>query len=206
MYIFDRHCVCIYYQDWHRHRKSGAGSGGGGVNSAIGTTSTTTSMNGQIEGDSGGSSSSPAHSSAANHLTSHHSTTSQLTSLTSIFSEGRMINIEEEAKLVYGVVFSLRNFVKKLSGSQDGFLAYKTSNYKLHYYETPTGLKFVMNTDPGIDSLRQILRQIYTSFYVEYVVKNPLSPTEHLGGEGVNNEYFKAAVDKFVKTLPAYES
>ncbi len=115
MYIFDRHCACIYYQDWHRYRKSGTGSGGGGVNSAIGTTSTT-SMNGQVDGDSGGSSSSPAHSSAANNLTSHHSTTSQLTSLTSIFSEGRMINIEEEAKLVYGVVFSLRNFVKKLSG------------------------------------------------------------------------------------------
>ena len=115
MYIFDRHCVCIYYQDWHRHRKN-AGSGGGGSSSAFGT-STTTSMNGgHVDGDSGGSSSSPANSSSANHLTSHHSTTSQLTSLTSIYSEGRMINIEEESKLVYGVVFSLRNFVRKLSG------------------------------------------------------------------------------------------
>lgn len=29
---------------------------------------------------------------------------------------GSVISIEEEAKLVYGVVLSLRNFVRKLSG------------------------------------------------------------------------------------------
>ncbi|CAG8444556.1 8269_t:CDS:2 [Diversispora eburnea] len=198
MYIFDRHCECIFYTDWNRHRKSGSGS-------AVGTTSSSTSMNGQHDGDSGGSSS-PAHSVANNHLTSHHSTTSQLTSTTSMFSDSRLINIEEESKLVYGVILSLRNFVRKLSGSQDGFLSYRTSNYKLHYYETPTGLKFVINTDIMVDSLRPVLRQIYTNFYVEYVVKNPLSPIEHPGGEGVNNEYFKVAVDKFVKTLSIYDS
>ncbi|CAG8705508.1 12084_t:CDS:1, partial [Acaulospora colombiana] len=71
-------------------------------------------MNGQHDGDSVGSS--PVHSVATNHLTSHHSTTSQLTSTTSMFSDSRLINIEEEAKLVYGVILSLKNFVKKLSG------------------------------------------------------------------------------------------
>ncbi|CAG8801119.1 2251_t:CDS:2, partial [Racocetra fulgida] len=177
-----------------------------GSNNA-GTASATTSMNGQPDGDSGGSSSSPAHSAAANnHLASHHSTASQLTSTTSMFSDSRLVNIEEESKLVYGVVRTLRNLVNKLSGTQDGFISYRTSNYKLHYYETQTGLKFVINTDPSTESLRPILRQIYTNFYVEYVVKNPLSPVGHPGGEGVNNEYFKAAVDKFVKNLPAFDS
>ena len=59
--------------------------------------------------------------------------------------------------------------------SQDGFVTYRTNQYKLHYYETPTGLKFVINTDPLVDSLRVVLRQIYTNFYVEFVVKNALS-------------------------------
>ncbi|CAG8440823.1 2162_t:CDS:2 [Ambispora leptoticha] len=199
MYIFDRHCACIFYIDWHRHRKSGS------VGVTTSTTSATASMNGHPEEFVSPSASTVTPSTTGHNITSHHSTTSQLTN-TSLFSDSRLINLDEEAKLVYGVVFSLRNFVRKLSGSQDGFLSYRTSHYKLHYYETPTGLKFVINTDPAVDKLRPVLRQIYTNFYVEYVVKNPLSPAEHPSGEGVNNEYFRAAVDKFVKSLPVFES
>jgi len=33
----------------------------------------------------------------------------------------------------------------------------------------------------------------------EKVVKNPLSPVEHPGGEGVANELFELALDQFVK-------
>jgi hypothetical protein len=58
--------------------------------------------------------------------------------------------------------------------SQDGFISYKTSTYRLHYYETPTGLKFVMNSDPNTESLRLVLKQIHIQLYVEFVVKNGL--------------------------------
>jgi hypothetical protein len=37
--------------------------------------------------------------------------------------------------------------------------------------------------------------------YVEYVVKNPLSPVEHPGGLGVVNELFEASLDRFVVSL-----
>eukprot|EP00960_Hanusia_phi_P040870 754698-Hanusia_phi.AAC.1 len=30
----------------------------------------------------------------------------------------------------------------------DGLQSYNTSTYKLHYYETPTGLRFILITDP----------------------------------------------------------
>lgn len=33
----------------------------------------------------------------------------------------------------------------------------------------------------------------------DVVVKNPLSPVEHPGGEGVANELFELALDQFVK-------
>ncbi|KAJ5320564.1 hypothetical protein N7508_000847 [Penicillium antarcticum] len=98
---------------------------------------------------------------------------------------------DDDSKLVFGTVFSLRNMVRKLGGDDD-------SQYKLHYYETPTNTKFVMLTDLKSPSMRIALQQIYINLFVEYVVKNPLSPTEHTGGVGVNNELFEQSLEQFV--------
>lgn len=46
---------------------------------------------------------------------------------------------------------------------KDGFLAFQTSRYKLHYYETPTGIKVVMNTDLGVGPIRDVLHHIYSA-------------------------------------------
>ncbi|ETN36869.1 uncharacterized protein HMPREF1541_07856 [Cyphellophora europaea CBS 101466] len=105
---------------------------------------------------------------------------------------------EDDAKLIFGTVYSLRNMVRKLGGEDDSFLSYRTSQYKLHYYETPTSIKFVMLTDTKSGSMRIALQQIYVNCYVEYVVKNPLSPVEHPGGLGVNNELFELSLSQFV--------
>ncbi len=129
----------------------------------------------------------------------------------------------DDAKLIFGTVFSLRNMVRKLGGEDDAFICYRTAEYKLHYYETPSNLRFVLLTDTGTLSMRNVLHQIYINLWVEYgvyalgnphrtsrrrvfvdheyranacshfvVVKNPLSPVEHKGGEGVKNELFRA--------------
>ncbi|KAG8296944.1 Trafficking protein particle complex subunit 1, partial [Homalodisca vitripennis] len=73
------------------------------------------------------------------------------------------ITKEEEAKLMYGMLFSIKSFVTKISplDTNKGFLCYKTSKYALHYFETPTGLKFVLNTDTGAQNIRDFLQQIY---------------------------------------------
>ncbi|KAE8382099.1 Longin-like domain-containing protein [Aspergillus bertholletiae] len=105
---------------------------------------------------------------------------------------------DDDAKLIFGTVFSLRNMVRKLGGEDDSFVTYRTSQYKLHYYETPTNIKFVMLTDIKSPSMRIALQQIYINLYVEYVVKNPLSPVEHPGGVGVNNELFEESLEQFV--------
>lgn len=54
-----------------------------------------------------------------------------------------------------------------LSGSslprKDGFLSFQTSKYRLHYYETPSGLKFVLNTDLSVSNARDTLQHIYSN-------------------------------------------
>ncbi|KAJ4367151.1 Trafficking protein particle complex subunit BET5 [Neocucurbitaria cava] len=110
----------------------------------------------------------------------------------------------DDEKLIFGLVFSLRNLVTKLGGPDDTFLSYRTGEYKLHYYETPTRMKFVMLTDTKVINLRQYLHQIWANLYVEYVVKNPLAPTEHPGGIGVANELFERGLEAFITAvLPA---
>lgn len=78
------------------------------------------------------------------------------------------------------------------------FLSYRTGEYKLHYFETPTNLKFVMLTDTRIGNMRTVLHQIWANLYVEYVVKNPISPVEHPGGIGVANELFEGGLEGFM--------
>ena len=79
-------------------------------------------------------------------------------------------NPEDEAKLVFGVVFSLRNMVRKLT-DEDSFVSFRTSKYRLHYYEAASNIKFVLLTDEKLDNMRTVLNEIYTTLYVEFVVK-----------------------------------
>ncbi|XP_022901605.1 trafficking protein particle complex subunit 1 [Onthophagus taurus] len=111
---------------------------------------------------------------------------------------------DEEAKLMYGMLFSLKSFVMKISplDVKDGFQYYKTSKYTLHYLETPSGLKFVINTDNGAQGVKEILQQIYNQVFVEYVVKNPLVKMN----EPIESELFKSKLDVFVKSSPIYIS
>lgn len=111
---------------------------------------------------------------------------------------------QDEAKLIFGIVFSLRNIVRKLT-DEDAFEVYTTSKYRLHYFEPPSNLKFVLITDPKVDNLVNVLKQIYVSLYVEYVVKNPLSPIEHTQGEGVNNQLFVMSLEAFMTSLPFFK-
>jgi hypothetical protein len=115
-----RHCTCIYYQDWHRTKRPKPAVEGGilvAVSQAVSPVPATT-------GEGNGSSS--AFSSPSNLLSSTTGTvvalnegTNQLSTLpqpqTGTISSTEL-PFDEEAKLVYGVVISLRNMIKKLSG------------------------------------------------------------------------------------------
>nr|XP_015912822.1 trafficking protein particle complex subunit 1 [Parasteatoda tepidariorum]XP_015912823.1 trafficking protein particle complex subunit 1 [Parasteatoda tepidariorum]XP_015912824.1 trafficking protein particle complex subunit 1 [Parasteatoda tepidariorum] len=111
---------------------------------------------------------------------------------------------DEEMKLMYGLIFSLKSFVQKLSpvDCKDGFLNYRTSRYKLNFYETGTGLKLIMNTDVNSTNVREYLQKIYKEVYVEYVVKNP----ECKLNKEIVSEVFKSKLDKLVRSLPIFNN
>lgn len=69
---------------------------------------------------------------------------------------------------MYGMLFSIKSFVSRISpldsspGLREGFHCYRTSKYALHYLETPTGLKLVLNTDNAAVNVHELLQQIYS--------------------------------------------
>jgi hypothetical protein len=134
LYIFDRHCQCIYFQKWTHNNKSASGNTNltssangtssnnnssqlGNSSSRLGGLATTANSSSRFSTSSAASSSNNVgvdtliRSGEDNTLQSQTGITQQ-----SGLAAGSVISIEEEAKLVYGVVLSLRNFVRKLSG------------------------------------------------------------------------------------------
>jgi len=196
LYIFDRHCDCVYYQDWHRTRSvrpPGAKNFRPGVHRLPLPPSVTNQPNG-IQ---------PRESIFSNRTSGSSTVAPNGVPNGTVGSPGRGLPFDEEAKLVYGVVLSLRNMVKKLSGRDEAFTAYQTPYYKLHLYETLTGYKFVLLSDPSADSLRFVLRQLYTGPFVEYVVRNPLVEMDSRT-EGVDNDLFRSAVDRHMRSLSMF--
>ena len=108
----------------------------------------------------------------------------------------RLLPFDEEAKLIYGVVYSLRNMVRKLGGSQETFHNISTPSYTLTHMQTPSMYTFVLITDktpdraergpalstpgtspiPGTDgtTLRTVLRELWRGPWIKYAVHHPL--------------------------------
>ncbi|KAK2069254.1 hypothetical protein P8C59_003851 [Phyllachora maydis] len=178
-YIFDRHTECVFYKSWVPTQgaakpaaDSFASTGAAAAANGAGTGPGHGTKGGRFGGPAKGKSDASAGARGG-----------------------------DDAKLVFGTIFSLRHMVRKLGGDDDALISYRTGQYKLHYYETPTNTRFVMLTDTAAMSMRSVLHQIYINLWVEYVVKNPLSPVEHKGGEGVTNELFELGLDQFVRGL-----
>ena len=114
------------------------------------------------------------------------------------------MSLEEESRLLYGMLFSLKSFSNRISplDVQEGVRCYTTNKYKMTLYETPTSVKFVCNTDVNAPGVNEMLQKLYTQVYVEYVIRNP----ECKPAEPINSELFKAKLDEAVKTSPAFTS
>lgn len=58
------------------------------------------------------------------------------------------------------------------------FHSFKTNTYKLHFYEAPTGFKFIIITDPNVGQITDHLKHIYRKIFVEYAATNALHKTD----------------------------
>ena len=79
------------------------------------------------------------------------------------------------------------------------FNDFTTTQYKLSFFKTVTGLSFILLT--GKDKLKHssILEKLYTSIYVEYVSKNPM--IDITTGESIKCPTFSKNVKSFFYTL-----
>ena len=78
---------------------------------------------------------------------------------------------------------------------QSGFRYFRTSAYKLHYFETASGFRLVLNSAPNVADLRKELRFVY-SLLVDYVIKNP----EYTVNDKIQPDVFSV----FVRELGTY--
>ncbi|KDN41430.1 hypothetical protein K437DRAFT_258273 [Tilletiaria anomala UBC 951] len=214
LYIFDRHCNPVYYQDWtHLHQgllaplhpataepsSSASAVGDTSVDTVAASEASTSTFQSlssslrnatQVLASSGNASGSAkgagplrkagevppnvTRSVAKSCLPTASKQRSSLTSsVAGTANEGVSLGgnsalpFDEQAKLVYGVVFSLRNMCRKLGGGAAGtqengvsplssaspataelFNSYTTPTYTLTHFQSPTMYTFVLLTDP----------------------------------------------------------
>ncbi|KAI9906239.1 hypothetical protein PsorP6_003981 [Peronosclerospora sorghi] len=126
---------------------------------------------------------------------------------------------EEEKRLLFGLLFSLKEFVGKIAPTQmpadtvgttesttaiapESFQRYQTNTYTCHQYETPSGLRFVMMTDNQVGDMTPTLKYIYAQIYVETVAGNPLSDTK--SGKPITSQLFKAQLTRYLESQPCF--
>jgi hypothetical protein len=112
---------------------------------------------------------------------------------------------EEDRKLMFGLLFSLKLLCEKLSPqpSMDGLQCFKTDVFCLHHFETASGIKLILNTDRDVGDMTAQLKHIYSNIYVEYVVKNPLHTQQMLvNGAPITCKLFTSNLRKYIEGLP----
>uniref|UniRef100_A0A7S2AMS8 Trafficking protein particle complex subunit n=1 Tax=Octactis speculum TaxID=3111310 RepID=A0A7S2AMS8_9STRA len=110
----------------------------------------------------------------------------------------------EERKLVFGMLFSIKELVSRMSSrpGTEGLHCLKTNNFTLHHLETASGLRFVLNTDGDTGDLRPSLRHIFSSIFVEYVIKNPLY--DRLSTEPIDSPLFSRHLGVYLESLSCF--
>ncbi|KAJ1607683.1 hypothetical protein OJ253_2225 [Cryptosporidium canis] len=121
------------------------------------------------------------------------------------FCEAQYISKKHNSKKYYrhirllnGLLFSMKSFCKRLIPNitdQDGFISYTTELYKLYCYETLSGHKFILMVHPSVHCGNELLKQLYSTIYLENVIKSP----EYAYGSLIDNQSFESSLGLFFK-------
>lgn len=133
-------------------------------------------------------------------------------------------NNTDISKLLFGIIYSLKNISSKLAGDSSNsnnndesneitnktftnFLkSFSTNQFRIHYYESMTNLKFILISDNSIDNLQNILWELYSNYYVKYISLNYLSPVDFKSeNDKINDNLFINETDNFLKNLPIFD-
>jgi trafficking protein particle complex subunit 1 len=121
--------------------------------------------------------------------------------------------LAEQRKLVFGMIYSLREITKMLAPPSDataaaaGLHSVKTGGSVLHNYETASGLRFALYTTSGSTSsndfkaIRAALHSVYHELWIQCVTRSPLyNPIK----PNVQDTNFEQKLDAFFKAQPWY--
>lgn len=133
LWIYDCHCTLIYHHDWSLSPSSALQPGPDllpGVSRSIAHQPLPSSSTSSAPGPAPGAAPTP-----------------------SSLAGSSALALTDQAKLIYGLVFSLRNMLAKLSPSAQAtstshFNTYTTPTYALGHYQTASMYTFVLLTDP----------------------------------------------------------
>lgn len=115
--------------------------------------------------------------------------------------------LDHEKKNLFGLLFSLKQFANALTPAALGetenetFHSFQTDEYKLHYLETLSGLRFVMLTDRAVGRATDALRAVYR-LYADTWARSPLFEP----GKEVSSAAFASGTDAVVRQLHYFAS
>eukprot|EP01038_Epipyxis_sp_PR26KG_P004339 gene4339-6142_t len=108
---------------------------------------------------------------------------------------------EEERKLMFGMLFSLKDLASKLSPSTNENLhVIKTNSFTLHHFQSLSGIMFVINTDSDVPDMYNHLQHIYSTAYIDCIARNPLY--NHKLDEPLKCPLFLNKVEEYLFSLP----
>ncbi|KAH8741386.1 hypothetical protein FG386_003233 [Cryptosporidium ryanae] len=95
----------------------------------------------------------------------------------------------------------MKSFCKRLvpnvNTDKEGFNSYTTPMYKLFCFETLSGHKFILMTNPSVYYGNELLRQLYSTIYLDNVIKSP----NYVFGTIIENHFFENSLVSFFKNF-----
>ena len=119
---------------------------------------------------------------------------------------------QQTGRLLAGLLYSMRRFCEQIgpsvspsnssSSSSSSFNSFTTANYKLHYFETPTGYGFACLSSRDVPYLYEALQHIYVSLFLELILKSP----SFIPAKQIDSPVFAEHLHMFLSSLPAWDS
>lgn len=115
-------------------------------------------------------------------------------------------NDSSMAKLLFGLLYSLKNLSQKLGADPDStnlLRSFSTGVYRVHFLESLSNFKFVLVSDLAVDNLQPQLWWLYLDIFLNTVVRNALAPVEFGSSRILNSSFIKES-DSYLTALPMF--